>query len=73
MPNIYFTLDNTLVDSVGGSLALAGFSHGVTTNFWGKALSAASFRTSPTTDILTNGNDLFAGGGAPSTRNPIAP
>jgi len=60
-PSHYFTLDNTLTDSVGAAPALNGFSHTFTTNLWGDPSAAAAFHNGG--DILTNSTDLFSGGG----------
>lgn len=63
IPKYYFKLDNSLVESVGGTLMLStnGTGGAFTTNILGDANSAYSF--SATNDALTITNDLFNGGG----------
>ncbi len=63
-PNFFFTLNNTLVDSVGGVVALSSATQVYTTDAWGNSTSAGRLRQSSVLDIMTNGADLFAGGGA---------
>ena len=62
LPTYYFKLDNSLVESVGGVLALStnGTGGAFTTDFYGN-IGAYSF--SQTNDALYITNDLISGGG----------
>jgi hypothetical protein len=60
-PSYYFTFDNTLTDSVGGSTTLAASGGAYATDLWGNAAASRSFHNS--TDALTTPTDLFNGGG----------
>ena len=60
-PTYHFTFDNTWTDSVGGSLTLTAAGTGFAADSFGNSSSAASFIGS--TDSLSTGTDLGAGGG----------
>jgi hypothetical protein len=62
-PSYYFTLDNTLTDSVGGSLSLAagGTGGGFANDYFGNATSSRFYSSS--TDSLSTSTDILAGGG----------
>lgn len=69
LPSYYFTFDNTLVDSVGGSLTLSSAGGAYASDYFGNANSTRSFSAS--TDSLST-SDIIAGGSSALNGNPLA-